>query len=319
MEAGREMRCDEVVWAISEADGRVVRKREIQAHLRSCADCRAFQDSIPRRRGELRAITPLPIAASTAIIQGALGAGSGTAGGSIAAAGGGAGKALLGSTVVKTAATCAVVAAIGTTAADRSGLVNFPIGVGADSRVREIPTPAAEPTSTHPHQTTKAARPPGSTAARHAARLHRHIAASKTAAAIGSAPGGGSSPAAGPTGNPSPAPEAAGRSAHGGAKPKKNAAKQGQGKAPGLPSSSAHGQQTAAAHKSPHGNAMPGTHQGAANGHSSPPPPAQPTVEPKPEKAAEPPAYGKGGNSAARATGRPTAEAEAEAEAETSG
>ena len=97
MEAGREMSCDGVVWAISEADGRVVRKREIQAHLRSCADCRAFQQSIARRRGELRAIAPLPVAASAAILQGALGAGSGASGGGLAgAAGAGAGKAAAG-------------------------------------------------------------------------------------------------------------------------------------------------------------------------------------------------------------------------------
>jgi RNA polymerase sigma factor (sigma-70 family) len=310
MEAGREMSCDEVVWAISEADGRMVRRREIQAHLRSCADCRAFRASIVRRRGELRAITPLPLAASAAILQGALGAGSGAAGGGVAgAASAGAGKALLGSTVVKTAATCAVVAAIGTTAADRSGLVDVPIGGGDNSQARQgstPPQPSSGRSSTgSKEESTPAAVPAAGPTTRQT--VHAGRPAGGSPAAAGSEPTRAAAGANGPA-TATAAPVSAEHGAHGGPRPKKNGARRGQGTAPGLPPSSAHGQETAAERKSPHGNATPGTPRGTANGQSSPPPPAQPKSEASPERAApehasasEPPAYGKGGSPTADA------------------
>ena len=142
MEVGREMRCEQVVWEISEADGRVRNRREIQAHIRACAECRAFGEAISRRSGEFKALAPLPIAASAALLQGVLGASSGAAGGGAAgAAGAGAGKALIGSGVVKVAATCAVVAAIGTTAADRGGLIDVPLGGDRGPARESSPTP----------------------------------------------------------------------------------------------------------------------------------------------------------------------------------
>jgi RNA polymerase sigma factor (sigma-70 family) len=309
MEAGREMSCDEVIWAISDGDGRVVRRREIQAHLRGCPDCRAFQTSIVRRRGELRAIAPLPVAASATLLQGAFGAGSGAAGGGVAgAAGAGAGKALVTSAVVKTAATCAVVAAIGATAADRSGLVNVPLG-GSDGGVAKESAPPSQSAPAQSPQLSR--RGSGSTSAPAAGRptegrLHPGVAAA--ARPSGNQSGGGRTGTETPAstaGSPPSANSGANGNA-GGAGSKKNATKRAQGKAQGLPSSSAKGQQTAAAHKSPHANANPGTPRGSGNGQSSPPPPpAQPPAEPAPER--EAPAYGKSGNAEARGKANPPA------------
>lgn len=64
MEEGREMGCDRVMQELSDADGRVTRRREVRAHLRGCASCRAFRDSMAARRGEFAAIAPLPLAVS---------------------------------------------------------------------------------------------------------------------------------------------------------------------------------------------------------------------------------------------------------------
>jgi len=43
MREGREMSCEDVRRAISDGDGRIVRRRDIRAHLRDCPDCRAFR------------------------------------------------------------------------------------------------------------------------------------------------------------------------------------------------------------------------------------------------------------------------------------
>lgn len=166
MEEGREMSCKKVMWALSETDGRVRRRRDIQAHLRSCPKCREFRAAIAGRRRDLAAIAPLPLAASAGLLQGllggdavaagagvgagagsgaggglagaagtaAVGAGGGGGGGATAGAGGaltgaaaaGAGKAVATSAVLKAAATVAVVAA-GATAADRGGLIETPL------------------------------------------------------------------------------------------------------------------------------------------------------------------------------------------------
>lgn len=303
MEAGREMKCERVIWEVSEADGRVTRRREIQAHLRSCSECRAFANSIARRRGELNAISPLPVAASAALLQGALGAGSGAAGGGLAgAAGAGAGKAVLGSTVVKSAAACLVVAAIGTTAADRSGLIRVPIGGDRTPAIKSSSQAAPEHRSEDRAVRAKAdgAGRSGShrsdTADLHApgARPGQKVVAAAAAPAAGGAQG-----------NPSMPVPASPHEAHSGAvKPKQNGEGQHQGRSPGLPPSSSHGQQTAAEHKSPHGNGSPGTPRGAAKGHAVPGPPSQPSdangrpekspQEPPPAQAPETEAPGKG-------------------------
>ncbi len=121
MEAGREMRCRSVMWDLSEADGRVARRRDIQAHLRACPECRAFAEEVTKRRNDFAAIAPLPLAVSAGLLQGVLGGGA-SATGSAAAAGAAGGS----SVAVKAMATAAI-AAVGVTAADRSGLVETPL------------------------------------------------------------------------------------------------------------------------------------------------------------------------------------------------
>jgi RNA polymerase sigma factor (sigma-70 family) len=138
LEAGRAMSCEEVTLQLSDADGRTLRRRDIQAHLRSCADCRAFRDAIPRRREDLAALTPLPAMAAAAVLHG-IGGGSAAAGGGLgggtgaAAVGAGAGKAAATSVALKAAATIAVVATVGVTAADRGGLVDLGLPSGGGS------------------------------------------------------------------------------------------------------------------------------------------------------------------------------------------
>jgi RNA polymerase sigma factor (sigma-70 family) len=160
MEEGREMSCDRVMRELSDADGRVTRRREVRAHLRSCASCRAFRDSMAERRGEFAAIAPLPLALSAGLLHGILsgnasaanasaaggmaGAGGGGAGGLAGTIGAGAGKAVATSAVLKSVATVAVVAAVGVTAADRSGLIHVPLlGGGAKSSQTSSPPPGS--------------------------------------------------------------------------------------------------------------------------------------------------------------------------------
>ncbi|HXV04480.1 MAG TPA: RNA polymerase sigma factor [Solirubrobacterales bacterium] len=167
MEEGREMSCDLVMRELSDADGRVTRRREMRAHLRGCASCRAFRDSIGERRSELAAIAPLPAALSAAMLHGILSgkasaaglsgsaasaAGGAAGGGAGAGAGGvagtigaGAGKAVATSAILKAVATVAVVATVGATAADRSGLIHVPLLGGAAKSSQALP--AAPPAS----------------------------------------------------------------------------------------------------------------------------------------------------------------------------
>lgn len=128
LEAGREMDCNQVMRQLSEADGRITRRRDIKAHLRACSDCRAFRDSIDSRRQDLAALSPLPAAVAASILQGLAGGQAATglagAGATASGVGVGAGKVAAGSVALKAAATVAVVATVGVTAADRSNLID---------------------------------------------------------------------------------------------------------------------------------------------------------------------------------------------------
>ena len=163
MSEGREMRCREVMRAVSDDDGRLLRRRDIRAHLRSCASCRSFQAEISNRRRELAALAPLPAAAAAGILQGLLG---GTAGGSSGAAGGagavgaGAAKALAGTAAIKSAAAICAVAAIGVVAADKGGVIDL----GAGSR-HDPPARAASPPVPATGDSTPSASPEGAGAA----------------------------------------------------------------------------------------------------------------------------------------------------------
>lgn len=117
--AGRELTCRAVTRALSDADGRVTRRRDIRAHLRSCDECRAFGDEARSRRSQLAAIAPLPAVASSSVFQGAFGGGAST-GAVTGTLGGGFTAPLLGGSVaLKAAATVAVVAVLGVGAAER--------------------------------------------------------------------------------------------------------------------------------------------------------------------------------------------------------
>jgi RNA polymerase sigma factor (sigma-70 family) len=127
MEEGREMSCATVTKALSDGDGRVTRRRDVRAHLRSCAHCQAFRQEIKSREHDLAALSPLPALAAAGMLQGLVGGSHGAAaGGSLATTlGGGAAKTIGASAAAKGVATAAVVAAIGVTAADRSGVIHL--------------------------------------------------------------------------------------------------------------------------------------------------------------------------------------------------
>jgi hypothetical protein len=126
MEEGREMSCDSVTKALSDGDGRVTRRRDVRAHLRSCAACREFRDEIEGRQRDMAALAPLPAVAAAGMLHGLLGGSQGASGGGLAAAlGGGAAKTVGASAVAKGVATVAVVAALGVTAADKSGVIHL--------------------------------------------------------------------------------------------------------------------------------------------------------------------------------------------------
>jgi len=142
LEAGRAMSCEEVMHRLSNADGRVSRRRDLRAHLRDCPDCRAFRDAIESRRRDFAVIAPLPALASAGILHAALGSApsavGGTASGVTAAAG--AGKALSAGLLAKSVATVAVATAIGVSAADRSGLIHtgLPGGSGTGAPAGQV-------------------------------------------------------------------------------------------------------------------------------------------------------------------------------------
>jgi RNA polymerase sigma factor (sigma-70 family) len=155
MSEGREMPCQEVMRAISDDDGRVLRRREIRAHLLRCEDCKAFRAEISDRRREFASLAPLPAAVSAGILQGLLG---GAAGGTNAVggvAGAAAGKALAGSAAVKSAAAVLAVSAVGVVAANHSGVVNLGVGGGHQPPAKA----ASEPTQESDRSSATAALP----------------------------------------------------------------------------------------------------------------------------------------------------------------
>jgi len=144
MEEGREMSCDAVTRALSDGDGRVIRRRDVRAHLRSCAACREFGEDIKRRERDFAALAPLPAVAAAGMLQGLVGGGSqvATGGGLAATLGGGAAKTIATSAAVKGVATVAVVAAVGVTAADRTGVIH--LGLPGEKSAKSAPaTPGA--------------------------------------------------------------------------------------------------------------------------------------------------------------------------------
>jgi RNA polymerase sigma factor (sigma-70 family) len=284
MDEGREMSCEAVTRALSDGDGRVIRRRDIRAHLRGCAGCRRFSEEIKGRRKDFAALSPLPALAAAGLLQGLLGSTSGGGGGGLAAGlGGGAAKSIGASAALKGAATVAVVAAVGVTAADRGGLVDTPLpGGNGSSQATRTQGPEAGGPSSGASGAEKAAR------LRAAKALDAGVAAGAAAAnraadtAAGEARGGGATAG----GDSSPVTPA---SAHANGRASEHP--HGKGHEKRHPAASAHGQQTAAAHQGAKNGAAGA--KGGSSQPAEPPHPAHP-LHPEGEKgsSASPPKIG---------------------------
>jgi RNA polymerase sigma factor (sigma-70 family) len=267
MDEGRDMDCATVTKALSDGDGRVTRRRDIRAHLRVCPDCRRFRAEIKGREQDLAALVPLPAAAAGGLLQallggGASGGGSGAAG---AAAAGGAAKALGSSAALKGAAVVLAIAAIGTGAAERGGLID--LGLPGDGGSKAAPAqrpsdpdvaPAATTgAGTPPSAATTPASPPGS-AGSSPASGEGSVGGQDTAEARSASPASGTSPASGASGGNQASTTGSPSSTKGGT----GSHPHGKGHEKQHPASAAHGQQTAAEHKA-------ASHGAAGKGHPS--------------------------------------------------
>jgi RNA polymerase sigma factor (sigma-70 family) len=302
MDEGREMSCEAVSRALSDGDGRVIRRRDVRAHLRTCAGCRRFRDEIEGRRKDFAALSPLPAAAAAGLLHGLLGSASGSSGGGLAAAlGGGAAKSVGASAALKGAATVAVVAAVGVTAADRGGFVDTPLPGGDGS-------PQATRTQ-GPGDGGAASGAGGAARLRSAKGLDARagdVPAAK-GGALGTAAGearGAGARAGGDSSRGTPA------SAHGNGRASEHP--HGRGHVKRHPAASGHGQQTAAAHKgAKHGvaGAKGGSTQPAnppKSAHPSNPGGEKGSSAPPPKSGATAPA--EGGGQAAPVAPSPAAE-----------
>jgi RNA polymerase sigma factor (sigma-70 family) len=276
MDEGREMSCEAVRRALSDGDGRVSRRRDLRAHLRTCAGCRRFREEIEGRERDFAALSPLPAALAAGLLQGLLGAGGGgaTGGAGLAAGlGGGAAKSIGTSAVLKGAAALAVAAAVGVGAADRGGLIE--LGLPGDGGTPATPAMRAAGNGS-------AAAPGGHGDRIAPRRLDSGVSASgrqelrdARLAGRGAVTGSGAAlnPGVGSSGRGASADTAADPISR---SPSSTAHPHGKGHEKQHPSASAHGQQTAATHKAAgHGAA-------AGSGHPThpahPPKPAQPST-----------------------------------------
>ena len=267
MDEGREMSCETVTKALSDGDGRVTRRRDLRAHLRTCASCRRFREEIEGRERDLAALSPLPAVAAAGVLQGLLGGDGGAGGGLATALGGGAAKSLGASAALKGAAAAAVVAAIGVGAADRGGLIDagLPGGGGSPATRAEQPAGAGSggdpgrPVRTRPRSTPRRGRPQGQRAPATSAPPRPRVPG----------PGMWRPPARRkPNVEAAPPPASKGNSV---------AHPHGKGHEKHLPSASAHGQQTAAGHKAANHGSSAGTQSHPE--HPSKPSPSRPAIE----------------------------------------
>jgi RNA polymerase sigma factor (sigma-70 family) len=257
MDEGREMSCATVTRALSDGDGRVTRRRDLRAHLRTCAGCRRFGEEIESRERDLAALSPLPAVAAAGLLQGLLGGHGAGSGGVAGMLGGGAAKSLGVSATLKGAATVAVVAAIGVGAADRGGLIHVGLPSEGGSQAARAEQPAgASSGATQPTGSDSAAADatagsvPGAKGASHLSSSRAAKPGAEEAASAGGAKINAEAPPAAPTSQSNSLTRL-----------------HGKGHEKQLPSASAHGQQTAASHK-------PANH-GAAGAQSHPAHPAK--------------------------------------------
>jgi RNA polymerase sigma factor (sigma-70 family) len=296
MGEGREMTCDAVTRTLSDADGRVTRRRDIRAHLRACPDCRRFGEEVAARRDDLAALSPLPAMAAVGLLQGLLGGTAGSAGSSAGlagAVGGGAAKSLGATAAIKAAAAVAVVAAVGVGAADRGGVVDVtPWGDGGSKQTQSERTQGEQPAgAAGPRQSAGSGAgeaggsKPGSAAVTPGTALDAGAHHKQTGKGdVGAGPGtaNGDTPAA-------VAPDRGSSASH----------PHGRGHEKQHPPAAAKGQQTAATHKAT------GKGAGGRGGGSSKDHPPQSTKPVKPSKPSKP--AGEGG---AKADAAPKAPAD---------
>jgi RNA polymerase sigma factor (sigma-70 family) len=296
MDEGRAMSCERVTRALSDGDGRVARRRDLRSHLRACASCRGFNESIEGREQAFAGLAPLPAAAAAGLLQGLLG-GHGAAGGGFATALGGAAKSLGTSAALKGAATVAIVAAIGVGAADRGGLIDVGLPGGVHSQTIRIAEPAAaglpgtRSTRSGSVATDAAA---GSAAGAKVANRLQAAQATRTAEApkSGNTPTpGGAEVHADSVKLAQPGEAGAGQIAlPGDAKSAPVSAPPVQDKEKQLPSASKHGQETAASHKAAsHGQETAASHKAEGRGNAGKSHPAHPAT---PSHPAQPPDSG---------------------------
>ncbi len=135
--AGREMECVTVQRQLSDGDGRTARSRPLRAHLRSCAACSAFRDSLKARSRELAVIAPvLPAATAAAVLEGVIGGGGGAGGGGLLAG-------LLGGGISKTVAVGAATVTAG--AGTATYTATRPDEPQRERRTTAVSTPAPKP------------------------------------------------------------------------------------------------------------------------------------------------------------------------------
>jgi RNA polymerase sigma factor (sigma-70 family) len=162
---GRAMTCNEVSRMLSDGDRRVLRGRQVRAHLRGCASCSAFAASMPTRQAQLRVLSPaLPPAAAAAVLARVLeGAGANGGPAAVGASAASSGSTLAGtgsvsagasSTVASAAKVLAVIvtpkallatAVIAGAAAGAGGLVTGSPAHKATRVVKHHATPALAP------------------------------------------------------------------------------------------------------------------------------------------------------------------------------
>jgi len=272
-EEGREMTCDEVKRALSDGDGRVVRRRDIRSHLRSCADCSLFRDEIARRSSDLAAISPLPAVAAAGLLQGLLGGSggaSGAASGAAGALGAGAAKSVGAGAALKAGAAVAAVAVVGTVAADRGGLIETPIG-GGDSATESSSGP--EP-----------GKADGGASDGSADENRGEAGSGAKQRSDSKRDGRGPDAAASPTRGDSPATGRDGEQGQGQGASNGNGASQAQGAGKNGKGSPSHGKETSAAHKNGGKGSGKRAEKKPAGHPSHPAHPAKPEHPSKPEK-----------------------------------
>lgn len=263
MEEGREMSCATVAKALSDGDGRVTRRRDVRAHLRACPDCSAFREEIKGRERDLAALAPLPAVAAVGMLHGLLGGSQGATGSGLAATlGGGAAKTIGASAMAKGVATAAVVAAIGVTAADRTGVIHLGLP-GEQSSKSSRQGSAARGAGSVGGQGTAAAAGTGA-----------GQAGSKTSARAGAA-GAGTAARHRAAQADAHAHHAGNAGSHG----KAGEHPSGRGHEKKYPAQSTKGQETAAAHQPPPRGPGSGNSGGKA---AAPPQAVQPTSPPPP-------------------------------------